>query len=379
MIRTIQRKSGPRFEVYAQLAGKKVFVSSHGTEKEAADADERYRVTQRMIASGELPPEVDLSRTFTQAADEWIASLRKSKARKADGYSKRVEIYLKPAFGDVPITRVTNSSVMGFRDEQSVRLAPATVNGSLITLSSAFTYFKKRGWIASNPVHGVERIEDPDRDYAWIHTREEMTRLLLACNDELRDIVVMALATGLRFDEVLHVQYADIDLRSRLISIHRGRNQGTVKKGRIRRVPILDSLLPVLQARMLKRNGAILVFPGEDGKKVRSQSGVATIFKLAVKRAQLDERLTFHCLRHTFASHWMMSGGCIFKLSKVLGHSSVKITEKIYAHLAPDAFDGDLDRVSFVVPSEPAKLYELKRDTNGKIVGRGTAVLASVG
>jgi len=181
----------------------------------------------------------------------------------------------------------------------------------------------------------------------------------------------------MRFDELLHVQWADVDLRRRLITVHRGR-QGRVKSGKLRHVPILDSVLGVLQARALRRAGAILVFPGEGGR-VRSKQGVHTIFKLALKRAQLEVATRWHDLRHTFASHWMMDGGCIFRLSKVLGHHSVKVTEQRYAHLSPTAFEGDYARVSFHVPSESAKLYALQRDEQGKIVGRGTTVMTAVG
>lgn len=377
MIRRIERKSGPRFEVYGQRDNRKVFVSSHGTEKEAEEADEDFRALMRAKERGEVAPEADPSRTFGDAADEWIASLRKAKARKADGYSKRLEIYLKPAFGAVPLSRIVTSNVMAFRDEQAERFAPATVNGNLITLSSAFTYFRKRQWVSVNPCHGVERVEDPERAYNWIHTRDEITRLLLACADELRDMVAVAVGTGLRFDELLHLQWSDVSLERRRITVHRGR-QGTVKSGKLRVVPILDSVLGVLQARALKRDGAILVFPGKGGE-VRSKQGVYDIYKLALKRARLDERLRWHDLRHTFASHWMMDGGCIFKLSKILGHSSVKITEKVYAHLAPTAFEGDYGRIAFHVPSEPAKIYALQRDAAGRIVGRTAAKLSATG
>src|SRR5262249_5639583 len=113
--------------------------------------------------------------------------------------------------------------------------------------------------------------------------------------------------------------------------------------------------------------------------RVRTKSGVFTIYKLALKRAQLDTRLRFHDLRHTFASHWMMDGGCIFRLSKILGHSSVKITQDVYAHLAPQAWEQDYGRVAFVVPSDPAKIYELRRDASGRIVGRDATVLGAVG
>lgn len=74
-------------------------------------------------------------------------------------------------------------------------------------------------------------------------------------------------------------------------------------------------------------------------------------FKQAAKRAGLPDALRFHDLRHTFASHWVLDGGDIFRLSKILGHANVTITQKVYAHLAPEAWEQDYHRVSFVVPT----------------------------
>lgn len=96
-----------------------------------------------------------------------------------------------------------------------------------------------------------------------------------------------------------------------------------------------------LQQRALKRAGAILVFPGERGR-VRSKQGVYAINKLALKRAQLDTADAVARSPPLFASHWMMDCGCIFRLSKILGHSNVKITQDVYAHLAPQAWEQDL-------------------------------------
>jgi integrase len=103
---------------------------------------------------------------------------------------------------------------------------------------------------------------------------------------------------------------------------------------------------------------------------VRAKQGIRPIWKLALKRAGLDDTLRWHDLRHTFASHWVGNAGDIFRLSKVLGHSSVQITQARYAHLAPEAFEQDYGRVSFVVPTEKAKLHHLHRDESGRIVGR---------
>lgn len=172
--------------------------------------------------------------------------------------------------------------------------------------------------------------------------------MLVECPKGIREIVTLAVGTGMRLDELIHLQWADLDLDRRLIAVHRGRH-GTTKSGKARYIPILDTLLPFLRELSLKRGGAKLVFPGEDGKP-RSKPGVRFPFKQAAKRAGLPEALRFHDLRHTFASHWVLDGGDIFRLSKILGHSNVMITQKVYAHLAPEAWEQDYHRVSFVVP-----------------------------
>lgn len=221
-----------------------------------------------------------------------------------------------------------------------------------------------------NPCHGVERLGGDAREYRWIETREEITKLLLNCPGETKDIVAFALGTGMRLDEIVHLEWADIDLERRLIRVHRG-SKGTTKGGKGRSIPILDSILPMLRQRGLRRSGATLVFPGPKG--VRSKPGVREPFKAAVKRTGLDPKLRFHDLRHTMASHWVSNGGDIFRLSKILGHHSVVITERTYAHLAPDVWAQDYGRVSFVVPEE-APVYEFKRDATGRLTDRVLAV-----
>jgi hypothetical protein len=103
---------------------------------------------------------------------------------------------------------------------------------------------------------------------------------------------------------------------------------------------------------------------------VRAKSPVQVAYKQALKRAGLDTSLRFHDLRHSFASHWVLARGDIFRLSRALGHADVRITQKVYAHLAPDAWEQDYGRVAFYVPSEPGKVYEILRDANGKLAGR---------
>lgn len=388
MIRRIERQDGTRYQVYGMKAPcttscthkeceqgrqRKVYVGSFQSEKQAKTEERKHHVTQDMIADGELAPEVDTKRTLAQAAEEWLASLQKRGSRSHESYTNSMKFYLLPHVGTLPLSRLTPARIMEWRDTMAVQFAPATVNGALTCLASVCTYSVKRRWIDKNPCSGVERVERPERDYTWIQTREEIGRLLVQLPGDVRDVVALMLGSGLRVDEVLNLEYSDVELDRRLIVVQRG-SKGTVKSGKVRRVPILDAILPMLRQRALQRNGSRLLFPGrtQAGKpeKQRSQVGVRAVFKLAVKRAGLDTKLRLYDCRHTFASHWVMNQGDIFALSKVLGHHSVTVTEKYYAHLRPDHWERDYARVSFHVPAE-APVYQFKRDgKTGQITER---------
>ncbi|MBI2519305.1 MAG: tyrosine-type recombinase/integrase [Bdellovibrio sp.] len=69
-------------------------------------------------------------------------------------------------------------------------------------------------------------------------------------------------------------------------------------------------------------------------------------FGKAQARAKMDKRIRFHDLRHTFASHFMMSGGNLYDLQKILGHTQFEMTQ-IYAHLSPDHLANKTQILSF--------------------------------
>lgn len=349
---------GDRFQVYGRAKGKQIYVGTFDTRRSAVAAEEEHRVTQRKIDAGELAPETDLKRTLRQAVGEWLASLKANKSRSHAHYKNRMDLYILPALGNVAIARLTKPQVMRWRDEHASKLSVSSVNGSLTCLSSAMSYFVEQEWIDKNPCHGIERAKSR-RVYEWIKTKPEITKLLLECPKGIRELTTLALGTGMRLDELIHLQWVDIDIPNRLITVHRGR-QGTTKSGEPRHVPILDTFLPFLRELALQRGGAVLVFPGAKGK-ARSKPGVRVPFKQAAKRAGLSIKLRFHDLRHTFASHWVLDGGDIFRLSRILGHSSVTITQKVYAHLAPEAWEQDYHRVAFTLP-ECGVVYGLTKN-----------------
>lgn len=370
------RSKGDKYEVVVDGAnGKKKYVGLFGSKREAKEREQDAKVTERRIKRGELPAEMDTKRRLGDALDTWLAHLERSGARSHRAYGEFVKYQIRPKLGTAALASVTTKHVKRWRDDLKSDYAASSINSAIGCLSSAFAWFASEGWCASNPCHGVEQIEIPKKTYNWIRTRGELERLLLACSDELRDIVAVAVGTGMRIDELLHLQWTDVDLGSRLVCVQRGR-QGPTKGGEPRWVPILDSVLPVLQRRALRRGGHVLVFPSPQGR-VRAKTPVTVAFKQALGRAGLDTKVRFHDLRHTAASWWVMAGGDIFRLSKLLGHKNVSITQKTYAHLAPEAWTQDYARITFHVPSEPAKVVEFVRGEDGKLAGRRTLTVES--
>jgi len=339
-VRRVERAGRVAWQVYSRRDGRKVYLGSRATEREAMELIEDHRVTLRQIARGELPPEVDRRRTLDDALDSWM---KQCKLRSKEAYSDRLDLYIRPRLGGVALVQVTASMVADLQTELVDRkLGPATVNSATRTLSSAFRYFIRSKWVKENPVRAVAEIESRPRQYSWFRSRDEQERLIATCNEPLRTIVATLLMTGMRVGEALHLEWSDVDLDLRLITIQRGKH-GTTKSGRIRTIPINDGLLPVLKAWRLQKGAAALVFPSHRAP-VRQPSSVYIPFKKALKRAGLDTSLRVHDCRHTYASHYLREGGNIFRLCKYLGHSSVLVTEKFYAHMIPADFEQDWGR-----------------------------------
>jgi len=203
--------------------------------------------------------------------------------------------------------------------------ANATINRELACLKRMYNLAIKWGDAKRNPVTDVESLEEPPGRTRFL-SAEESQKLIECCPDHLKSIVMTALNTGMRLQEVLGLSWESVHIDNVIdpyIEIIKTKNN------KPRFVPLNNDMLELLGD--LKRKNASLeyVFIGTRGKRLFS---IRTPFKEALARAGiLDFR--FHDLRHTFASHFIMNGGDPMTLKEILGHSSLKMVER-YAHLA---------------------------------------------
>jgi len=158
-------------------------------------------------------------------------------------------------------------------------------------------------------------------------TREELTRLLGACQDDYEKLIIGLLLTGVRVSELVNIRVSDIDIDKRSIRV--------VGKGYKERVVFFaDWLVPLLK-RYLRQNKSEWLFPSEINPDQHVHYvTVERILKKIVKRAGINKKVTPHTLRHTFATLSLASGLDIREIQELLGHSSLSSTQ-IYTHVDP--------------------------------------------
>ena len=256
--------------------------------------------------------------SFSVLADRYLKEYAQDH-KKPRSYQRNVTStkVLKAFFGETAIKTISPETVDAFvQERKGQRKAPATINVEIAHLSHMFTWANQRKLTHNHPVRGREKLATPCKERYLSH--EEIQQLLSACTGELRDMVIIALGSGMRASEVLNLDRDHLDLKRAVAVLP------DTKNGDRRLVP-----LPPLVIEMLTHRPAPLreLFPGWNLSRLEHH------FPHAVQQAGLRD-VTFHTLRHTFASHAVMAGVDLYTLAKILGHRTINMVQR-YAHLAP--------------------------------------------
>jgi integrase len=236
--------------------------------------------------------------------------------------AQRVRDYLSPFLGEREVREVRADDLRGYRLWLEARaLAPRTVRH---VLSDARCMF---GWAADSelldrspfPRRIMPRLQEtpPDR-----LTEIELARVL-AIGEPQAFVIRLAVSTGLRWGELCRAR-AD-HLISGMLTV------AQTKSGRVRRVPVPESMASEVRRRLGRLVPYVEGSAGSFNKLVRRRSGVAGFH--------------VHQLRHTFACRWIERGGSLPSLQQVLGHASVTTTQH-YAKLSDEYVRREAERVS---------------------------------
>jgi len=349
-IRWTDENGKRRGESYTDFKDAMFALRSHETQTEEIRRGFRVR-----------PPK---DRSFKDLCDRWM-SVRATMKRQPEKDLSIIRTHLKPAFGELTLRQITTERVAEFSAELMSKRAPLTVRNILMLLQAMFNQAIEWGWTETAPKIRKPQTRLFNKDYRWLRTNEEIERFLDAAKSEesptVHPMYSTALFTGMRAGELVGLRWDDIDFERRLITVQRSYD-GPTKAGDVRHVPILDRLLPVLKAWKLATSSRRVVFPNEAGHMWDQKGRVFDeILKRVLVRAGFDRRYVhFHGLRHTFASHWVLNDGDLFRLQKILGHKTSQMTQR-YAHLAPSAYQSDWGRLGGASESKEGEVVEIAR------------------
>jgi len=254
--------------------------------------------------------------------------------------------WLKPRFATRDLKTIAPLDLERLKKEmREAGKAEATTKHALCLMRQAFNKAMVwRLWWGENPCKGVS-FPIPNNARQRFLNREEVTRLLEALRQlspQVARIATMSLYGGLRLGEVLGLTWGNVDFTNGIIFVQDTKNNES------RPIFITDPIRKVLEE-IPAGTPDELLFKTKTGNPVQwlSKSFSATVNELKLNEGVSDprERVTFHTLRHTYASWAVMAGVPLYIVGKAIGHKSLAMTQR-YAHLSPDSHRAAFEAVA---------------------------------
>lgn len=251
---------------------------------------------------------------------------------------------LKPHFGGRMISAITADLAEQYkRIRLEAGAKPATVNRDIDFLRSTIKKGVEWGYLTINPLLTVKHLKE-DNEKMWALTAAEEDKLLTECDKihqrrkYLRELVELALNTGMRLGELQGLKKANVHLRERYVTV-----TGT-KNNENRNVPLNNRALEIVRKLMAEAPSDHL-FCNEHGKKLTvltnaywhavDKAGLSVKEETPDGKMKLVRRFRFHDLRHTFGSRLGMGRIDTKTIMEIMGHRTHKMSMR-YQHPAPD-------------------------------------------
>jgi site-specific recombinase XerD len=330
---TLIKNAAGIFYIVFSKHGKRVWRSLYTCDRNLALL--RYKEFEKRgvpdaVTDSEVPrpPRLD-GIILREAIDEYLGYAKSNFSPSTyKDYVSVMKLVTKFFGADTPVRSITIRDIERYKAaKNNGQVSPHTVNYDLRGIKAFFNVLIKWELIDKNPCKGVNRLRTDDTIRPYLQ-RDELQKLLTyTAGSFLHSVIVFDILTGLRLGEIISLTWEDVLLEKRKIIVRSNGNFRT-KTGKMRVLPI-NSELHNLLVRMPDKMG--LVFKQADGKPFRGEF-VSKQFKKAILECELNPKLHFHSLRHTFGSYLVEQGVSLFHVQQLMGHSSPYVTQ-IYAHL----------------------------------------------
>lgn len=239
-----------------------------------------------------------------------------------------------PKYGrEVPNTRnrIQNLS------QEELRKRKKTFNSLVSILRGTFELAYERGHLDSDrSICSLRRLPNIDRPRVVFLDREQCRTLLKACHPDIRPLTLAALYTGCRAAELIAMRVGDFSTHTRSVYV-------ASPKGRRTRYVFLPPEAMIFFGRLtLGRTASDRMFRKANGRIWGGE--YKAYFQKARTMAGLTSALTFHGLRHTYASQLLQNGASIVTVADQLGHANTQTVSSTYGHLTSQSRSADIDR-----------------------------------
>lgn len=268
----------------------------------------------------------DFKTTWDEIAEDYLAYSEINKR----SYQKDIDInkHLGKFFSGKALAEISPGFIEQYKAKRlksKERTAkPSTLNRELGFIRAAFYLGIKNKKASVNPMSDVEFMEEHNERNRFA-TQDEIKRLLANAPRNLYPVIVTAINTGMRKGEILELEWKDVSFEQKTITVKNSKN------GKKRVVPINAQLENILRECYNRKPQAKFVFGSKKGERYQQ---ISTLFKNLTVKSGIED-FKFHDLRHTFASYMIMSGADPVTVMQILGHSSLRMTER-YAHLSQE-------------------------------------------
>jgi integrase len=290
--------------------------------------------------------------TVEQTMNDYLAHLATAKRKPQYRTGAIVKAHILPTLGAVELSKLTHGKVRAWRDalaetaprlrtkvgkpqayrtvdEGSQRARQATANRILTVLKAALNYAKTESrriatdaaWVDVKP---FAKVDVPKVRFL---TPDEVTAVVGKCDADFQSLVKGALLTGCRYGELTAMTVADFNPKDGQVYVAQSKN------GEARYVDLNDAGIEFFKHLSSGRKPNEALFLRSIGKAWKTSEQFRPM-NAACDAAKIDG-VTFHILRHTYASHSLMAGMTIEVLAQQLGHKDTRITMRHYAHLCP--------------------------------------------
>lgn len=328
IIERVSAKGGKRYTAQIRTLGhseSKTFSTKTAAKQWAAKREVELREKPHLAGSEAH------KHTLAEAIDRYIRDELPSRSASQQRNQTQQLRWWRDRLGHLLLIHVQPPALAEARDALKGEVSPATTNRYLAALGIVLsTAAKDWFWIEANPMATVSRLKEPKGRTRFLDDSGELSeldRLLDACRVSespfLYEAVMLSLTTGGRQQEVLGLQWRDVDFETRTVTFRRTKN------GETRTVGLSPEVADLLKPR--RGVGAAMLFPSphDPSRPIDLRSA----FETALRRAGIQD-FRWHDLRHTAASYLAMEDASAVELAGVLGHKTLAMAHR-YAHLSP--------------------------------------------